>query len=85
MPLLIDCVTCSCPGETDEEGNDESGKPAGRTKAAAEPSAVMAAAVAAVRALLAAKESDSDFARAVALLKARIPTETFGNFDKFKI
>ena len=45
----------------------------------------MAAAVGAVRALLAAKESDSDFARAVALLKARIPTETFGNFDKFKI
>ena len=35
-----------------------------------------------VRALLAAKESDSDFARAVALLKARIPTETFGEFRR---
>ena len=84
--MLIDCI-CLRSGETDEEaeGNGESGKPVGWTKAAAEPSAAMAAAVAAVRALLAAKESDSDFARAVALLKARIPTETFGNFDKFKI
>ena len=46
----------------------------------------MAAAVGAVRGLLAAKESDSDFARAVALLKARIQSrlKLLGNFDEFR-
>eukprot|EP01045_Picozoa_sp_COSAG04_P007749 COSAG04_NODE_413_length_14740_cov_85.508572_5_plen_53_part_00 len=44
----------------------------------------MAAAVGAVRALLVANESDSDFARAVALLKARIQSrlQLWGNFDE---